>query len=150
MGLTRRNRERSPASVMLGVALAVLVTTGCHHSNEISAPWASLAGTYRADFNLPCGARNSADVVVTQQGSSVSAAIPGFGHIECTAAPAGELPRVTAAAVTLDVGCGSTNVTYRYLPTDDGRVLRWFFPDGRGENCGCGGTTSVSLELTPE
>lgn len=147
---TKLNGERSPASVVLGTALAVFVSVGCHHANEISAPWASLAGTYRAEFNLPCGMRTSTDVVVTQQGSSVSAVIAGFGHIACTAGPSGQLPRVTAAAVTLDVGCGSTNVTYDYLPTDDGRVLAWFFPDGRGEDCGCSGTTSVSLELTPE
>ncbi len=65
-------------------------------------------------------------VSVVQTGSEVSAVIPGFGHIECTAAPAGTLPRVTGATLTVENVCGHLTETYSYLPTDDGRVLTWF------------------------
>jgi hypothetical protein len=144
-----RERRGSAVPCVAFAAVAILVATGCHQSNDIVSPWASLGGLYRAAFVLPCRAQDSADVMVTQRGSQASAVIPGFGHVECTAAPSGQVPRVTTAAVTLDVGCGSTNVTYSYLPMDDGRVLNWDFPDGRGENCGCSGTTTVMLHLTP-
>jgi len=129
--------------------MAVLAI-GCHDSNDVTAPWASLDGDYHANYYAPpCGPLSSVDVVLTQHGSEVSAAIPGFGSVEMTAAPVGQLPRVTAAAVTVENACGNANATYNYLPTDDGRTVRWFFPDGRRENCGCVGTLSVTLELIP-
>jgi hypothetical protein len=148
MHAVRARRGMTTAGVV-GAVVILTMMTRCHGSDEVTSPWASVAGAYRADFVLPCGAQGSADVTVAQQGSEISAVVPGFGRIDCTAAATGQLPRISAATVTLDVGCGSTNVTYHPLPTDDGRVLSWFFPDGRGENCGCSGTTSITLTLTP-
>jgi hypothetical protein len=139
----------SRLSAALAICIAILAI-GCHDSNGVTSPWASLAGDYRADYAPPCRTLSSIDVALRQQGSEVSASIPGFGSVEMTAAPVGQLTRVTAAAVTVENACGNANATYNYLPTDDGRTLRWFFPDGRGENCGCGvGTLSVTLELIP-
>ena len=123
---------------------------GCHDSNEISSPWTSLRGPYRADYAKPCQTLASTDVTLVQQGSDASGSIPGFGRIDLSVAPQGQTPRVVTAAVTIEPGCGSSSATYNYLPTDDGNTLKWFFPDGRGENCGCSGTTSVILNLTPK
>jgi hypothetical protein len=141
----------SAVSFRLALAGAVMTSIRCHQSDSVTGPWSSLQGAYRADYDRPCEVSGTVDVMVTQTGSHVSAVIPGFGHLDCTAAPAGSLPRVTSATVTLDEGCGGGTQSYDYLPTDDSRVLHWFFPDGRGEGCNCGpGTVSVELTLTPE
>jgi hypothetical protein len=138
-------------SAFLGIVVVAVLAVGCHGSDEVSSPWASLEGSYRADFNAsPCGPRTTADVVLMQSGSEVSGSIPGFGGIAMTAATLGQLPRVTDSTLVVEHACGESSGTYTYLPTDDGSVLTWSFPGPRGENCGCGtGTIGINLVLTP-
>jgi hypothetical protein len=172
----RRASLASGAVAALGaLRIAAFMATRCQDSNDISAPsiiqtatstqtpaptltptpapsFASLLGVYRADYFRPCPVQGSVVVLVTQIGSQVSTVIPGFGRVDGTAAPVGNLPRLSSSTLTLDQPlCGNPNPVLSYLPADDGRVLSWFIPYGRGETCSCGiGTLSISLVLTPQ
>jgi hypothetical protein len=148
-------RLRTTRVLSLGAGWLVLLCVGCHDSNDVTGQgtgrWASVEGTYQADFNVPCGAAGPVNVSVVQTGSEVSAVIPGFGSVEGTAAPAGSFPRITSATLTVLNVCGHITETFSGAPTDDGRVLTWSFIDGRGEACGCGiGTLAIDLKLRPK